>query len=45
MKQSKIGFFLVCTLAPLFLSIPIGTVVTVKFLVKTKKHIGMYQYY
>ena len=24
MKQSKIGFLLVCTLAPLFLSIPIG---------------------
>ena len=37
MKQSKIGFFLVCTLAPLFLSIPIGTVVTVKFFVEYKK--------
>jgi hypothetical protein len=31
MKRSKIGFFLVCTLAPLFLSIPIGTVIVVKF--------------
>ena len=31
MKQSRIGFILVCTLAPLFLSIPIGTVVVVKF--------------
>ena len=37
MKQSKIGFFLVCTLAPLFLSIPIGTVVTVKFFGDDKK--------
>ncbi len=31
MKRSKIGFILVCTLAPLFLSIPIGTVIVVKF--------------
>ena len=31
MKRSKVGFFLVCTLAPLFLSIPIGTVIVVKF--------------
>ena len=37
MKQSKIGFLLVCTLAPLFLSIPIGTVVTVKFFGDNKK--------
>lgn len=37
MKQSKIGFILVCTLAPLFLSIPIGTVVTVKFFGDDKK--------
>ena len=37
MKHSKIGFFLVCTLAPLFLSIPIGTVVTVKFFGDDKK--------
>ena len=37
MKQSKIGFLLVCTLAPLFLSIPIGTVVSVKFFGDNKK--------
>ena len=37
MKQSNIGFLLVCTLAPLFLSIPIGTVVTVKFFGDNKK--------
>jgi len=37
MKQSKIGFLLVCTLAPLFLSIPIGTVVVVKFFGDNKK--------
>ena len=37
MKQSRIGFILVCTLAPLFLSIPIGTVVTVKFFGDDKK--------
>ena len=37
MKQSKIGFLLVCTLAPLFLSIPIGTVVAVKFFGDNKK--------
>ena len=36
MKQSKIGFVLVCTLAPIFLSIPIGTVVVVKFFGKFK---------
>ena len=37
MKQSKIGFILVCTLAPIFLSIPIGTVVVVKFYGSHKK--------
>jgi hypothetical protein len=37
MKQSKTGFLLVCTCAPLFLSIPIGTVVTVKFFGDDKK--------
>ena len=37
MKQSNIGFLLVCTFAPLFLSIPIGTVVTVKFFGDNKK--------
>ena len=36
MKQSNIGFVLVCTLAPIFLSIPIGTVVVVKFFGKHK---------
>jgi len=30
-KNSKGGFLLLCTLAPLFLSIPIGTFVVVKF--------------
>jgi hypothetical protein len=37
MKKSKIGFILVCTLAPIFLSIPIGTVVVVKFFGNHKK--------
>lgn len=37
MKKSKIGFLLVCTLAPIFLSIPIGTVVVVKFFGNHKK--------
>ncbi|MFL2571552.1 MAG: hypothetical protein ACJ0QL_06725 [Parvicellaceae bacterium] len=30
-KRSKKGFFLICLLAPLFLSIPIGTIVVAKF--------------
>ena len=30
-KRSKMGFVVICTLAPLFLSIPIGTMVVVKF--------------
>ena len=30
-KRSNMGFLLICTLAPLFLSIPIGTMVVVKF--------------
>ncbi len=35
-KNSNGGFFLLCTLAPLFLSIPIGTFVVVKFYGKRK---------
>lgn len=31
LKRSKGGFLLICLLAPLFLSIPIGTVVVAKF--------------
>ena len=30
-KRSNMGFMLICTLAPLFLSVPIGTMVVVKF--------------
>ena len=30
-KQSKMGLVLICFLAPLFLSIPIGTIIVVKF--------------
>lgn len=36
MKNSNGGFFLLCSLAPLFLSIPIGTFVVVKFYGKKK---------
>ena len=45
MKQSNIGFVLVCTLAPIFLSIPIGTVVVVKFFGKHKITIVMFLHY
>jgi len=31
LKNSKMGFLLICILAPLFLSIPIGTIVVAKF--------------
>ena len=31
LKKSKMGFVLICTLVPLFLSIPIGTIVVAKF--------------
>ena len=35
-KNSKGGFFLLCALAPLFLSVPIGTFVVAKFYGKQK---------
>ena len=35
-KNSKGGYYLLCTLAPLFLSIPIGTFIVVKFYGKNK---------
>lgn len=30
-KMSKSGFWIICTLAPIFLSIPIGTIIVAKF--------------
>ncbi len=30
-KMSKSGFWVICTLAPIFLSIPIGTIIVAKF--------------
>ncbi len=36
-KQSKGGFVIICVLAPLFLSIPIGTIVVSKFYGKRKR--------
>ena len=31
LKRSNMGFLLICLLAPLFLSVPIGTIVVAKF--------------
>jgi hypothetical protein len=35
-KMSKSGFWLICTLAPLFLSIPLGSILVAKFYRDTK---------